>query len=71
MKVFAVADRHRDGARQLVGADAVGKVQSVIVVVLLIVFAVFIVATFSDADFELAGAVDVPVGHQDRRRPSR
>ena len=51
----------------LVGADAVGKLQSVIVVVLLVVFAVFIVATLKDADFDLVAPSHVPVGLESSR----
>jgi amino acid transporter len=44
----------------VVGPEAVGRVQSVIVVVLLAVFAVFIVVTVGDADFDLLARSTYP-----------
>jgi len=44
----------------VVGADAVGKVQSLIVVILLAVFAVFIVATFTEVDLDFIAPSTYP-----------
>jgi amino acid transporter len=44
----------------VVGADAVGKVQSLIVVILLGVFAVFIVATFGEVDLDFIAPSTYP-----------
>lgn len=44
----------------VIGAEAVGKIQSVIVVVLLAVFAVFIVVTLADADFAMVALSTYP-----------
>jgi amino acid transporter len=52
VKVFAVVAVISMALVYVVGPDVVGRLQSVIVVVLLIVFAVFIVATVSDVDVD-------------------
>jgi len=51
VKVFAVVAVIAMALVYVVGPAVVGRLQSIIVVVLLIVFAVFIAATVSDADF--------------------
>jgi amino acid transporter len=52
VKVFAVVAVISMALVYMVGPDVVGRLQSVIVVVLLIVFGVFIVATVSDVDVD-------------------
>ena len=51
--VFTSADRARDGRVNIVGSRLVDRAQSLIVVVLLAVFAVFIVVTLADIDLDL------------------
>jgi amino acid transporter len=52
VKVFASLVILAMALVNLVGADLVGKVQTLIVFVLLIVFAIFVVATFTEIDFD-------------------
>jgi len=52
VKVFASLIILAMAIVNLVGADVVGKVQTVIVFILLAVFAVFVVATFTEIDFD-------------------
>ena len=59
-KVFAIVVVVAMALVNRIGADAVGKLQSLIVVVLLAVFAVFIVATLKDADFSMLAVSTYP-----------
>jgi amino acid transporter len=52
VKVFASLVIVAMAAVNLVGAGLVGKVQTLIVFVLLVVFAIFVVATFTEIDFD-------------------
>jgi amino acid transporter len=61
-KVFAVVVVLAMALVFVVGPQAVGRLQSVIVVVLLAVFAVFIVVTIGDADFDLLARSTYPPG---------
>ena len=59
-KVFAIVIVVAMALVNRIGAGAVGKLQSLIVVVLLAVFAVFIVATLKDADFSMLAVSTYP-----------
>ncbi len=60
VKVFAAVAVIAMALVYLIGPELVGRLQSLIVVVLLIVFAVFIVTTVSDADFGQLAASTYP-----------
>ena len=62
VKVFAAIAVISMALVYVIGPDVVGRLQSVIVVVLLIVFAVFIVATVERRRLRPAGGVDVSAG---------
>ena len=63
VKVFAAIAVISMALVYVIGPDVVGRLQSVIVVVLLIVFGVFIIATVGDADFgQLAVSTYPPAG---------
>jgi amino acid transporter len=64
VKVFAAVAVISMAFVYMVGPDVVGRLQSVIVVVLLIVFGVFIVATLSDADFDQLAVSTYPSAGQ-------
>jgi amino acid transporter len=64
VKVFAVVAVISMALVYMVGPDVVGRLQSVIVVVLLVVFAVFIVATVSDVDVDQLAASTYPSAGQ-------
>jgi amino acid transporter len=60
VKVFAVVAVIAMALVYVVGPAVVGRLQSIIVVVLLLVFGVFILATVTDADFEQLAASTYP-----------
>jgi amino acid transporter len=60
VKVFATVAVVAMAFVYMIGPEAVGRLQSLIVVVLLVVFVVFIVATVSDADFDQLAASTYP-----------